>query len=65
MKYKVNVKEVHNLEVAVEAESKEQAKLIVRGALARADEDIINYDFLTYSHSEPMEKWTVSENHDS
>jgi len=47
MKYKVNIKEVHNLEVEVEAESKEQAKLIVRGALARADEYIINYDFLT------------------
>lgn len=63
MKYKVNIKEVHNLQCEVDATSPEQARQLVSNALAAVDESIINYDLLEYSHTLPAAEWTVTENH--
>ncbi len=54
----VNVKEVHNLPVPVEANTPEEAKSKVEDMLAAAT---ANYDVLEYSHTMPPTSWNVEE----
>jgi hypothetical protein len=65
MKYKVNIKEIHYLEVEIEADSPQSAKQKVSDAYSGIDSEIIDFDELAYSHTLPVEDWTVSENHDN
>lgn len=57
-KYIVQIKEVHNLAVPVEASSENEARKIVNDWLASQD-DKIPFDELTYSHTMPSCDWTV------
>ena len=58
MKYIVNIKEVHNLPVEIEASSPQEAKEKVANMLAN-DDGSINFDLLEYSHTEDVEDWNV------
>ena len=57
-KYIVQIKEVHNLPVEVEADSPEQARELVNEMLSEEDEKI-NFDGLMYSHTMQMDSWPV------
>ena len=58
MKYIVNIKEVHNLPVEIEANSPQEAKEKVADMLAN-DDGSINFDLLEYSYTEDVEDWNV------
>lgn len=60
-KYIVYIKEVHVLPVEVEAETSAAARAKVADMLANED-DGINFDHLSYSHTEEPETWHVDEN---
>ena len=64
MKFKVNIKEVHYLEVLIEAATAEEARQKVEVAYNQMDETAIDLDGFDYSHTFPVAEWTVSENHD-
>lgn len=58
MKYIVTIREVHSMEVPVDASSEEEARSKVSEWLAETN-DNIPYDLLEYSHTEDVCKWGV------
>lgn len=58
MKYTVAIKEVHVLEVEIEANSPEEAR-------EKAYNNFFDYNFdnLVFSHTLPKEEWTVNPIH--
>ena len=57
-KYTVNIKEVHNLEVVVEANSENEARAKAEEDLASCAENV-DFDKIEYSHTLEKEDWTV------